>query len=84
MKIEKFKKTFTTNVDFGKDNIGIEVLEPVKENSEFDWMRCGILNIFINSEKVLSLYDWKCDILYDYNIDNFKVIRYYLSSKLST
>ena len=75
MKMERFKKTFKGNVDFGKDNIGIEVLEPVKENGEFDWMRCGILNIFINAEKVLSLYDWKCDILYDYNVDNFKVIK---------
>ena len=75
MKMERFRKTFKGNKDFGKDNIGIEVLEPVNENGDMDWMRYGILDIFINSEKVLSLYDWSSDILYDHNLDNLKVIQ---------
>ena len=75
MKMERFRKTYKGNKDFGKDNIGIEVLEPVNENGDMDWMRYGILDIFINSEKVLSLYDWSSDILYDHNLDNLKVIQ---------
>ena len=63
MKMEQFKKAFKGNVEFGKDVIGIEVLEPVKENGDRDLLRHCILNVLINSNKILSLYDWKDDIL---------------------
>lgn len=76
MKMEQFKKAFKGNVEFGKDVIGIEVLEPVKENGDRDLLRHCILNVLINSNKILSLYDWKDDILYGNNIEDFKIFQY--------
>ena len=73
MKMERFRNVFKGNVEFGKDVIGIEVLEPVQENGEKDFTRHGIVDVFINSEKVLSLYDWRDDMLYDNDIRDSKI-----------
>lgn len=73
MKMERFRNVFKGNVEFGKDVIGIEVLEPVKEDGEKDYIRHGIVDVFINSKKILSLYDWKDDMLYDNDIRDFKI-----------
>lgn len=73
MKMERFRNVFKGNVEFGKDVIGIEILEPVNEDGEKDYTRHGIANIFINSKKILSLYDWKDDMLYDNDIRDFKI-----------
>lgn len=73
MKMERFRNVFKGNIEFGEDVIGIEILEPVKEDGEKDYIRHGIVNVFINSKKILSLYDWKDDMLYDNDIRDFRI-----------